>query len=149
MIEVPVFVLPLLLLLGLCAGLWGYASARSRAFRDFVAALQRQEEALALLDEIERAKALEARLEAAERVVEAANAVAEEHFGVLDGTKHDGEDDEVGCRICCGVVSYREHAHDCPAVRLRTALAAYDSLKGERFRRVVESRTAVISLTKK
>lgn len=42
MIEVPVFVLPLLLLFGLCAGLWGYASARRRAFRDFVAAQQRQ-----------------------------------------------------------------------------------------------------------
>ena len=45
MIEVPVFVLPLLLLFGLCAGLWGYASARSRAFRDFVAAVQRNKQA--------------------------------------------------------------------------------------------------------
>src|SRR5690606_18896961 len=46
MIEVPVFILTLLLLFGLCAGLWGYARARSRAFRDCVAALQRKHPAL-------------------------------------------------------------------------------------------------------
>lgn len=42
MIEVPVFLLPVLLLVGLCAGLWGYARARRDAFRDYVAAHQRR-----------------------------------------------------------------------------------------------------------
>lgn len=41
MIEVPVFALPLLLLFGLCAGLWGYSSARRHGFRDCLAAVQR------------------------------------------------------------------------------------------------------------
>jgi len=71
----------------------------------------------AVIKEIDAARAAVAEL------VEAANAVAEEHFGVLDGTKHDGDDDEVGARVCCGVISYKDHAPDCPAVRLRAALA--------------------------
>src|SRR5690606_21070883 len=41
-IGLPVFILTLPLLFGLGAGLWGYARARTRAFRDFVAALQRK-----------------------------------------------------------------------------------------------------------
>lgn len=41
MIEVPLMLLPVLLLVGTLAGLIGYSSARDRAYRDFVAARQR------------------------------------------------------------------------------------------------------------
>ena len=31
----------------------------------------------------------------------------------LYGTSYFGEDDSVGCRVCCGVASYEDHALNC------------------------------------
>jgi len=65
----------------------------------------------------------EAAKAAIEELIKAATDVANEHFGIVAGTKYNHEDDEVGERVCCGVVSYTDHADDCAAVRLRAALA--------------------------
>lgn len=40
--------------------------------------------------------------------------------GGLD--RYDHEEDEVGCRSCCGVVSYKEHEADCYVVIAKKAL---------------------------
>lgn len=64
----------------------------------------------------------EARAAVAE-LIEATKAVADEHFGPLAHTDYYDEDDEVGTRVCCGVLSYKPHTAVCPAVRLRAALA--------------------------
>jgi hypothetical protein len=41
-----------------------------------------------------------------------------------DSTAHDGPDDEIGSRVCCGVLSYRNHAIKCPAINAIFALRA-------------------------
>lgn len=64
----------------------------------------------------------EARAAVAE-LLEASADIADEHMGLAATCKYFGEDDEVGVRACCDVVSYEPHAKDCPAVRLRAALA--------------------------
>lgn len=40
------------------------------------------------------------------------------------GTSYQDEEDEVGYRTCCRVVSYKEHEADCWVVQLRAALDA-------------------------
>jgi hypothetical protein len=57
-------------------------------------------------------------------LIAAAEDVADEHMGLAAATRYDGKSDVVGDRVCCGVTSYRAHANDCQAVRLRAAIAA-------------------------
>lgn len=40
-----------------------------------------------------------------------------------DSTKYDHDEDEVGCRACCGEISYRPHARDCWVPKMRELLA--------------------------
>lgn len=58
-------------------------------------------------------------------LLQAAKDVADEHFGAVAAIRYFGEDDEIGERVCCGVLSYEPHAADCQAVRLRSALAKF------------------------
>ena len=39
------------------------------------------------------------------------------------GTRYDSEDDEIGTRACCYVLSYEDHEPDCHITKLRAALA--------------------------
>jgi hypothetical protein len=59
---------------------------------------------------------------AAAELIRAASEVANEHMGVVAAINYHHDEDEVGSRVCCGVVSYAEHETDCPAVRLRAAI---------------------------
>lgn len=59
-------------------------------------------------------------------LVEVAREVADEYMGMAAACQYHHDEDEVGTRVCCGVVSYEPHAADCPAVRLRAALAKFE-----------------------
>jgi hypothetical protein len=39
-----------------------------------------------------------------------------------DAIRYDNEQDDIGARVCCGVLSYNPHAKDCKAVKAITAL---------------------------
>ena len=56
------------------------------------------------------------------RLVNAAADVVSSDGGM---DRYDHEEDEVGCRSCCGVVSYRPHESDCWVVRCREALIPF------------------------
>lgn len=64
----------------------------------------------------------EARIEAevrAERLEEALRSLL---GGVDDLTSYMAEDDEIGYRPCCSVLSYKEHTDDCAITQARAAL---------------------------
>lgn len=42
--------------------------------------------------------------------------------GVDDLTSYAAEDDEIGHRPCCNVLSYKEHTDDCAITQARAAL---------------------------
>lgn len=42
---------------------------------------------------------------------------------LIEATSYRHEDDDCGDRVCCGVIEYKDHEADCPAVRLSAALA--------------------------
>lgn len=54
-------------------------------------------------------------------LIAAATAACEE---VIQAASYNHEEDEVGVRVCCGVISYRDHKPDCYALRLQNALSA-------------------------
>lgn len=39
------------------------------------------------------------------------------------GTRYESEDDEIGCRACCYVLSYKDHESDCYVLKAKAALA--------------------------
>jgi hypothetical protein len=39
-----------------------------------------------------------------------------------DDIRHDNEQDEIGCRVCCDVLSYDNHSENCKAMKSITAL---------------------------
>jgi hypothetical protein len=39
-----------------------------------------------------------------------------------DDIRHDNEQDEIGCRVCCGVLSYDNHSENCKAMKSIAAL---------------------------
>lgn len=41
------------------------------------------------------------------------------------GTSYNGEEDEIGTRVCCGVLTYEPHVSDCWVPRLRAALQSF------------------------
>lgn len=50
-------------------------------------------------------------------------AAAQEVFDELrDADRHDGDEDGIGSRVCCGVVSYAPHSEHCSIARLGAAL---------------------------
>ena len=65
----------------------------------------------------------QAALAAVAELIASAEAVADEHYGPLVEVKYHGPEDEIGDRVCCGVVETQPHWHDCPAIRLRSAIA--------------------------
>lgn len=56
--------------------------------------------------------------DATDKLVQAARKVVEWD----GGTRYEGDDDEVGIRACCLVVSYESHAQDCCIAELHAAL---------------------------
>lgn len=55
------------------------------------------------------------------QAIEALRLVVREDGG-LD--RYDSEDDEIGCRSCCNVLSYKPHEEDCYVMHAQRALAA-------------------------
>lgn len=43
-----------------------------------------------------------------------------------ESVRYMNEDDEIGDRVCCGVISYNKHAPLCWVSRLREALKPFD-----------------------
>ncbi|MDE3023453.1 MAG: hypothetical protein KGI54_16660, partial [Pseudomonadota bacterium] len=59
---------------------------------------------------------------------EAERLVKEALESFLDSTRYESPQDEVGNRGCCGVLSYKPHTKDCPAVK---AMGAFERLAAE------------------